>query len=192
MAHKITCYMYYNSNNIAEKILREGYSTGLVLALDESASRYDSRIWIVDNSGSMQLGDGSRIIKEAKKGGKQKSIDCTRWDEMAETVKYHAQMASTLDCPTVFQLINDPGQPATPQRFSVCEHGTMNAQEEVSKAAQIMSTVTPSGVTPLTQHIRDVKEYISGRADELKRRGKIVVIILATDGMISCISILVV
>ena len=65
----------------------------------------------------------------------------------------------------------------------------MNAQEEVSKAAQIMSTVTPSGVTPLTQHIRDVKEYISGRADELKRWGKIVVIILATDGMISCIAI---
>mmetsp|Transcript_21307 Transcript_21307/g.38588 ORF Transcript_21307/g.38588 Transcript_21307/m.38588 type:complete len:111 (+) Transcript_21307:904-1236(+) len=46
-----------------------------------------------------------------------------------------------------------------------------------------MKKVSPSGVTPLTQHIWDVAEHISGMAAELRRTGKIVAIILATDGL---------
>ena len=55
----------------------------------------------MDNSGSMQIGDGHRIVR---KDGKSKAVACTRWEEIKETVKYHAQMASVLDCPTIFQV----------------------------------------------------------------------------------------
>lgn len=82
-------------------LIKEGYSTGLAHALSENASRYDFRFWVVDNSGSMQIGDGHRIVS---KDGKTKAVACTRWEEIKETVKYHAQMASTLDCPTIFQV----------------------------------------------------------------------------------------
>ena len=82
-------------------LLREGYSSGLAHALSENASRYDFRFWVVDNSGSMQIGDGHRIVS---KGGKSKAVACTRWEEIKETVKYHAQMATMLDCPTIFQV----------------------------------------------------------------------------------------
>jgi len=152
----------------------------------------------------MQIGDGHRIVK---KEGKSKAVPCTRWEEIKETVKYHAQMASTMDCPTIFQvssfspwlswfclscrlipgqifqLLNDPGLRTAPQKFSVCENGLANAQNEVAKSIEIMRKVSPSGVTPLTQHIMDIEEHISGMAAELRRTGKIVAIILATDGL---------
>jgi len=162
------------------QLLKEGYSTGLALALSENATRYDFRFWVVDNSGSMQIGDGHRIVK---KEGKSKAVACTRWEEIKETVKYHAQMASTLDCPTIFQLLNDPGLRTAPQKFSVCENGQANAQSDVAKSIEIMRKVSPSGVTPLTQHIWNVREHIAGMAAELRRTGKIVAIILATDGL---------
>jgi hypothetical protein len=70
-----------------------------------------------------------------------------------------------------------------PQKFSVCEHGADYAQAEVAKAIDILRKVSPSGVTPLTQHIWDVEDHISEMADDLRRSGRIVAIILATDGM---------
>mmetsp|Transcript_45835 Transcript_45835/g.96211 ORF Transcript_45835/g.96211 Transcript_45835/m.96211 type:complete len:366 (+) Transcript_45835:693-1790(+) len=161
-------------------LIREGYSTGLALALSDNASRYDFRFWVVDNSGSMQIGDGHRIVR---KDGKSKAVACTRWEEIKETVKYHAEMASILDCPTIFQLLNDPGLRTAPQRFSVCEHGVSFASAEVAKSIDILRKVSPGGVTPLTQHIWDIQEHISGMADELRKSGKIVAIILATDGL---------
>ena len=164
-----------------QTLLQEGYSSGLALALSENASRYDFRFWVVDNSGSMQIGDGHRIV--TKPDGKQKAVACTRWEEIRETVKYHANMASVLDCPTIFQLLNDPGMRTCPQKFSVCEHGQRHAQQEVTNAYEILRKVSPSGVTPLTQHIWDIEEHISAMAPELRRNGKIVAIILATDGL---------
>lgn len=169
-----------NSNQFQD-LINEGYSTGLAHALDANASRYDFRFWVVDNSGSMQIGDGHRLI--VKNDGKQKAIACTRWDEIRETVKYHAQMAAVLECPTIFQLLNDPGLKTIPQRFSVCEHEDSSPHKDVTRAMEIMRKVSPTGVTPLTQHIWDIEQNISGMARELRRVGKIVAIILATDGM---------
>jgi len=174
------CHLYFILSEQYSQLLKEGYSTGLALALSENASRYDFRFWVVDNSGSMQIGDGHRIVRNE---GKSKAVACTRWEEIKETVKYHAQMASLLDCPTIFQLLNDPGLRTAPQKFSVCEHGLSNAQAEVAKSIDIMRKVSPSGVTPLTQHIWEIEEQISSMASELRRTGKVVAIILATDGL---------
>lgn len=73
-----------------------------------------------------------------------------------------------------------------PQKFSICEHGVSYAQSEVSSAIEIMRKVSPSGVTSITRHVLDIQEHITGMAAELRRNGKIVAIILATDGM-SCL-----
>jgi len=98
-------------------------------------------------------------------------------------VKYHAGMAVAMDCPTIFQLLNDPGRHTVPHKFSVGEHGPSYAQSEVTEAIEIMRKVSPSGVTPLTEHIYNIEEQISGMAEQLRARGKIVALILATDGL---------
>lgn len=85
----------------SDQLMKEGYSTGLARSLSENAARYDFRYWLVDNSGSMQIGDGHRIVW---KDGKAKQVACTRWEEITHTVTYHARMASLLECPTIFHV----------------------------------------------------------------------------------------
>jgi hypothetical protein len=92
-------------------------------------------------------------------------------------------MAALLDSPTIFQLLNNPNLRTTPQRFSVCEHGEAYAASEVAEANNIMRKVSPSGVTPLTQHIWDIQQHISAMANDLRKKGKKVALILATDGL---------
>ena len=165
----------------AGKLQRQGYSTGLARALAENTARYDFRFWVLDNSGSMRIGDGHRLVQ--LDGGKRRSVKCTRWEELQETVQYHAHMAATMESPVIFQLLNDPGMRLVPARFGVCEHGPSHAREEVNEAVSIMRRVSPSGVTPITQHIMLVRESIARMAPELRRRGKAVAVILATDGL---------
>eukprot|EP00617_Octactis_speculum_P012770 CAMPEP_0185774520 /NCGR_PEP_ID=MMETSP1174-20130828/78635_1 /TAXON_ID=35687 /ORGANISM="Dictyocha speculum, Strain CCMP1381" /LENGTH=76 /DNA_ID=CAMNT_0028461729 /DNA_START=15 /DNA_END=241 /DNA_ORIENTATION=+ len=42
---------------------------------------------------------------------------------------------------------------------------------------------SPLGTTPLTQHIRAIREKIAVEADRLRARGQNAVIVLATDGV---------
>ena len=160
---------------------KQGYSTGLARALAENAARYDFRFWVLDNSGSMRIGDGHRLVN--LDGGKRRSVKCTRWEELQETVQYHAQMAAAMDSPVIFQLLNDPGMKLIPARFGVCERGPSHGREEVNEAVSIMRKVSPSGVTPITRHITFIRESIARMAPELRRRGKAVAVILATDGL---------
>ena len=78
------------------ELIRQGYSTGLARALVENVNAFDFRFWVVDNSGSMLIGDGHRYVPSGKGDGSLKAVPCTRWQEISETVKYHAQMASLL------------------------------------------------------------------------------------------------
>jgi len=165
------------------ELIREGYSTGLARALVENVDTFDFRFWVVDNSGSMLIGDGHRYVPTGKGDGSLKAVPSTRWAEITDTVRYHAQMAALLDSPTIFQLLNNPNLRTTPQRFSVCEHGETYAASEVAEANNIMRKVSPSGVTPLTQHIWDIQQHISAMANDLRKKGKKVALILATDGL---------
>lgn len=165
------------------ELIKEGYSTGLARALVENVDTFDFRFWLVDNSGSMLIGDGHRYVPSGKGDGSLKAVPSTRWAEITETVRYHAQLAALLDSPTIFQLLNDPSLRTIPQRFSVCERGEAYAASEVVEALNIMRRVSPSGVTPLTQHIYDIQQNISDMANDLRKKGKKVALILATDGL---------
>ena len=42
---------------------------------------YKQRIWIVDNSGSMQKTDGHRLVETGKRQH-VKFVECSRWEEI--------------------------------------------------------------------------------------------------------------
>ena len=165
------------------ELIRQGFSTGLAKALVENVDTFDFRFWLVDNSGSMLIGDGHRYVTAGKGDGSLKAVPSTRWAEITETVKYHAKLAALLDTPTIFMLLNDPNLRTVPKKFSVCENGQAYANSDVTEAINIMRKVSPSGVTPLTQHIWDIQKRISEMADDLRKKGKKVVLVLATDGL---------
>ena len=90
------------------------------MSLNQMMQVFALRIWIVDNSGSMQKTDGHRII-HSKNREVVKMVPCSRWEEIAECVDYHIKMAGLIGAPTRFRLLNNPGINVGPQQFSVAE-----------------------------------------------------------------------
>lgn len=92
------------SSDQINNLIKQGYSRGLVRALSENAYNYDFRFWIIDNSGSMQIGDGHRIVPTGKGDNSLKTVASTRWEELKETVQYHAKIAALMDSPIIFKV----------------------------------------------------------------------------------------
>jgi Mg-chelatase subunit ChlD len=160
----------------------QGFPRGLAKTLSTTNEAFPLRIWVVDNSGSMRMMDGHKIL-ETSNSKDVKLVPCTRWSEIQQTVEYHAQMAHLLKAPTIFRLMNDPGKVVGPQQFSIGENGETFVDNELSLALQTIINVSPGGVTPLSEHIRDIRENIRNLEPALRHDGTRVVIILATDGL---------
>jgi len=165
-----------------QQLLKQGFTRGLSLSLEEMKKMFALRIWIVDNSGSMQQPDGHRIVSTGPNS--VKTIPSSRWDEIVECVEYHAKFAGLIEAPTRFRLLNNPGANVGPQQFSVAEEGNGgNIMQQVQNVTNIMRKARPNGCTPLTSHILEIHNEISQMAPELRRLGKKVVIVIATDGL---------
>lgn len=84
------------------------------------------------------------------------------------------------------QLLNDPGTAVGPAQFGICESALSTAadiQGEVKKCLEIMARNSPSGQTPLTKHIQQITEEVSGMRAGLLASGKRVAIVICTDGL---------
>ena len=160
----------------------QGFSTGLARAMTANNAAFPLRIWVVDNSGSMNTSDGHRMV-ESKSRQEVKIVPCTRWTEIQQTVDYHVQMAALLQAPTVFRLLNDPGNAVGPQQFSIAENGAQNLNHEVALAKSVMLNATPMGGTPLVAHILEIRQNVLELEPTLRQTGSRVAIILATDGL---------
>jgi hypothetical protein len=158
----------------------QGYTNGLIKSVARSNMQFPLRIWIVDNSGSMMRQDGHRLIESQNN---VRYVSCTRWDEIRETVQYHARLAALLEAPTVFRLLNDPGQAIGPQQFSIGERGPEFINEDLNIALNTINAASPTGVTPLSDHIREVKANVEAMKQQLFETGQRVAIVIATDGL---------
>jgi Mg-chelatase subunit ChlD len=161
---------------------QQGYSRGLAESLWKTKRTFPLRIWIVDNSGSMNTTDGHRVVEMPKKND-MKLINCTRWAEMQQTVDYHAQLAALIKSPTVFRMLNDPGRVNGPQQFSIAERGDAYIDEDLAIATSVITNSSPGGVTPLVQHLSEVRANIVSLESELRQNGTKVAVIIATDGL---------
>jgi Mg-chelatase subunit ChlD len=166
------------------KLVNQGYTTGLANSLSQTIKNFPLRIWVVDNSGSMQNTDGHRFV-ETKRSQDVKVVNCSRWNEIRDCIEYHAQMAAALEAPTTFRMLNDPSCGPGSQQFGIAENSLDSRvlQEEVDRAITIMKTAQPGGVTPLIQHIQEIRQSVKELEPQLRADGCRVAIILATDGL---------
>ena len=152
------------------------------IALAESVVLARSRenlpltIWLVDNSSSMTISDGRRLL-ETRSQRDVRVERCTRWEELQEAVKYHAQLAAVLQAPTKFVLLNDPSGPyaCLPREISIAERGKEHIEAELEIVLSSFSKIAPEGVTPLTLHLHRIHESIQYLHERI-------VLVLATDG----------
>jgi Mg-chelatase subunit ChlD len=170
------------SDNEFETLKTQGYTSGLIRSILNIKKAFPLRIWVVDNSGSMSMGDGHRIV-ETLNNNDVRLVSCSRWTEIQETVEYHIQLAALLKAPTTFRLLNDPGRMVGPQQFSVAERGPQLIPEDVQIARKTLKAASPSGVTPLSDHLREIRENILVMQNEITQMGQKVVVVLATDGL---------
>jgi Mg-chelatase subunit ChlD len=169
------------SDNQIDQLLQQGFTRGLAKSLDEMKEVFALRIWIVDNSGSMQKTDGHRIISSKQQNVKM--LPCSRWEEIVDCVDYHIRLAGLIEAPTRFRLLNNPGANVGSQQFSIAEDSVTSVPQQVQQACSIMRRARPGGCTPLTSHILEIHNEISRMAPELRMLGKKVVIVIATDGL---------
>eukprot|EP00586_Coscinodiscus_wailesii_P000364 CAMPEP_0172487286 /NCGR_PEP_ID=MMETSP1066-20121228/16314_1 /TAXON_ID=671091 /ORGANISM="Coscinodiscus wailesii, Strain CCMP2513" /LENGTH=395 /DNA_ID=CAMNT_0013253807 /DNA_START=73 /DNA_END=1260 /DNA_ORIENTATION=- len=161
----------------------QGFTTGLAKSLFDNVQTFPLRIWILDNSGSMAACDGHRFVETRSRKAPVKMVSCTRWNELQETVEYHARIAGLLRAPTTFRLLNDPGLGAGQQEFSISQTGDEMIPQDIKKANDIMRRSAPRGITPLTSHIHEIRDNIVAMQSSLVSQGKKVAVIIATDGL---------
>ena len=165
------------------QVLKEqGFPKGIINEINRNSQAFPLRIWVVDNSGSMMAQDGHRIVETLNKDN-VKLVSCSRFMEIQETVDYHGQMAALLQAPTVFRLLNDPGRAVGPQQFSIAERGEEFIPQDLEVCRRTMYGTQPSGCTPLTQHVMEIRANVLAMEEELRNAGTKVAIVLATDGL---------
>lgn len=162
-------------------VLQERFNFPLGLSrllVEDVIHNFPLRVWVVDNSGSMQAADGHRLL--APPNGDAQSTrmtNCTRWNELQQVVKFHGTVSVALEARTEFRLLNPPGSGAQQNVFT--GYGQQGEQAALDKA---MGT-SPRGVTPLTKRINEIQARIQRTAPELNANGQQVVVVLATDGL---------
>lgn len=170
----------FNSNQISQ-LTSQGYSRGMIEGLNQNMFEFPIRTWIIDNSGSMNKADGQRLVSTSSSSN-IRTVPCTRWNEMQETIEYHIQLAGLLGAPTTFRFLNAPSG-GQPQEFSVADKGDDMIETDVREGKKIISHVSPGGVTPLVSHLQQIREEVMAHQQSLIAEGKRVAIIVATDGL---------
>jgi hypothetical protein len=214
----------HNSNNAMNKLTKteksilseQGYTRGLLDALETNRNEFLYSIWITDNSTSMNVVDGHRIDPVLCNqntdngnniGGAVTFKNCSRWEEIQQTLDYHAQMAAIVKAPTMFHFVNEPQSSDSNsertqllQQFTISDTSNSNSNlnvkhryEDLEVAQRTIKAIKPSGkCTPLTETIRNVRDNIipkllnttttsSGSNKDSKR----IVLVIATDGILA-------
>jgi hypothetical protein len=154
----------------------EGFPRGLANQLLKTRTAFPLRYWIVDNSGSMGISDGK---KQTPRG----PVQCTRWEELRETVNFHGRLADVMGSATEFRLLNPPlgGQ----QYVHIGGDGGAGAGAGGEALDMLLATMMtdPSGRTPLCGHLQYVHDQIVAQAGALRQHGQKAVLVIATDGV---------
>lgn len=154
-------------------LTRNEWPVGLQQTLINGLKKVPKRFIIVDNSGSMALADGNVLYKG---NGVTKTVKCSRWEELANSMRFHAGLAHATKAPTEFRLLND-SHPVT--------LGVSKDEESTLEMLLGMLDSSPSGGTPLCKHISHVISEIRAMEHELRQNRQKVVVIIATDGQAS-------
>ncbi|CAB9507498.1 expressed unknown protein [Seminavis robusta] len=166
-------YRLIGDHSVA-RLRGEGYTNGLIQTLAELKQTVAKQVWIVDDSGSMLSYDGKLIQGE----GLPKFTKCTRWEELQQTVIEHIKLAGALQLPTSIRLLN-----RKERDLNICLIPGSNVEHDVEHCVDVLWKSGPNAGTPLKRHIVEVRRDVENRKGELEAAGKVVSIVIATDGL---------
>lgn len=158
-----------NAKKIRDFLSEHEWPVGLQDTLLENLKKCPARFFICDNSGSMSIPDGKRIVVR----NNSKTLEqCSRWDELQGSLEFMAQLATISGSFAEFRLMNN---------FPPIQVGN----EEDLKVFKSYLARPPSGSTPLCFHINRIAKKIRSIEHSLRANGQKVAVIIATDGIAS-------
>jgi len=170
-------HVHYVSEADKVAYLRRGAHigpAGLVEQFRKSVAQFGMRYWIIDNSGSMNTCDGRRFVSAGH--GRWGAVSATRWEELGDSLEFHAAVAAHLGAPTEFRLLNPPA--GAPQVVPV---GRGDPEREID-AMKHLAASSPLGRTPLCARVREVIRDIRARESQLRAAGTRALVVIASDG----------
>lgn len=163
-----------DSKSLGMDILeKNNWPQGLKEQMVANWDTFPYRFMVLDDSGSMGHMDGTKLMSS---GRIMKSINCSRWDEMGDAVKFHAELADMAKAPTEFCFLNASNP--------IVVGETEDDGQAKNKVLKILSS-GPSGGTPLCRVLNGIHAKIKQMAPELRERGQKVSLTIFTDGKAS-------
>ena len=181
-----------------------GFPAGLSQALVSSTRVFPVRYWILDNSGSMNTGDSSRLLASPETGD-AKFVKATRWQELMDAAAAAAEVSSAIGGEMHMHLLNkaagalqfltispsdqqtgllaDGGGTGCDDGDKPVRRGVVSSEVDVPALRGVLEQVSPAGSTPLTEAVERVTALLRPRAAALRGAGQQAVVTLATDGM---------
>ena len=158
-----------------------GWTHGLMREMSKSTASFPVRYVIVDNSASMNLSDGRRLV--ANKDGHLCPVTSTRWAELGDSILELANVTAALRAETHYHLLN----PSVEGQYFV-----LNAQDsstardsrpsDIAQLRRVMKTPCEYS-TPLTEAVERIAKCIAPSEGALRDAGKRAIVIVATDGL---------
>lgn len=166
-------------------LVEMGVPPGLAETLAQDDQRIGKRIYLLDNSGSMNAPDGNLL--EEGGGGRLIPKQCTRWEEITAFAKEHARWNLAVGTPCEFMLLNSPSQGtglAGQEGRDFVSIDRFGGDDAVQLASldRLLSN-GPRGVTPIAERLEEIRLRLHAEAAELAQREQMVFLTLATDGL---------
>tara|TARA_B110001452_G_scaffold266976_1_gene275271 strand:+ start:91 stop:1173 length:1083 start_codon:yes stop_codon:yes gene_type:complete len=160
-----------------------GFPAGLSHELIASAREFPVRFIVLDNSGSMNMNDGTRIVRTP--AGKTTAIKASRWNELVDTILGIGELATALGARTDFYLLNPSphGQFLMTGDDGSTSFGRIGQPVNMPELKRRFQAMSPSGGTPLTEAVMRVISLIEPEAATLRASGQKAAVVLATDGL---------
>jgi hypothetical protein len=163
-----------------------GISRGLADVLAQDDSRIGLRIYLLDNSGSMQAQDGNKLHENGR--GEMLRRPCSRWEEICIFAKEHAEFNLMVGTPCEFVLLSSFGRaPGTPSKegrdYVRIDRTAGDKSSQLASLQTMMQNNGPRGTTPIADRLDEIFQRVSMQTSELAQKGQCVFLTIATDGL---------
>ena len=108
MAHFVTDIpdheISINEDGARHYLAQHGFTEGMINGFLRNAMQVPIRFFICDDSGSMYENDGWHLVKAS--ASVLKSVTCSRWDELKDSLEFHMGLADASNSLTEFHSLN--------------------------------------------------------------------------------------
>lgn len=172
-----------HEQQVREGMVELGVPRPLAAELAKEDERIGLRIYLLDNSGSMQAMDGN--LTTVLPGGRIEQRGSTRWEEICAFAQDHAKWNFACGVPAEYVLLNSPNQCSgtAPQEGVDYIRVDGTTRTVIDDLARLLRNNIPRGSTPITMRLREIGARIRAEAANLSSKGQLVYITVATDGL---------